>query len=301
MKIRTKRKIVWWIFLSILLITVIIFITCQIDHGLGPLHSKIGGRVNLTGDLPQHTDEIRVAAALTFPPRNINELLFSDMLQFKSGNEITNRNPEWEIYLPEGTYGVVAAIWKGDNQSWNISDVVGVYGVTFIGNVLTGLPRPVTIRNEYDVLDTINIAANLDRVNRDAAIKGRITFQGKWPEDTGITGVGAFFDIPKKNDPFDYFYKNAALDYGVKTFTEQYDYMLRVNSSDTLKYIAVLWIDTSFDLNQIHDIGFYPDPENPEIPGTVVVESNSSVSDINITVDFSAIGGSLIQNVREIM
>ena len=287
MKIRIKRKIVWWIFLSILLITVVIFITCQIDHGLGPLHSKISGRVYLSGDLPPHTDEIRVAAALTFPPRNINELLFSDMLQFKSGNKITNPSPEWKIYLPEGTYGVVAAIWKGDNQSWNISDVIGVYGVTFIGNVLTGLPQPVTIRNEYDVLDTINIIANLDRVNRDATIKGRITFQGKWPENTGITGVGAFFEIPEKNDPFDYFYKNAALDYGVKTFTEQYDYTLRVNSSDTLKYIAVLWIDDSFDLNQIHDIGFYPDSDDPEIPGTVVVEPNSSVSDINITVDFS--------------
>ena len=57
----------------------------------------------------------------------------------------------------------MAAIWKGDNQSWNISDVVGVYGVTFIGNVLTGLPQPVTIQHENHVLDTVNIIANLDR------------------------------------------------------------------------------------------------------------------------------------------
>jgi hypothetical protein len=298
MKNKTKRKIVLAVLLSILLIATVIFITCQIDHGLGPIHSKIGGRVYLQGNLPPHTDEIRIAAALTFPPRNINELLFSDMLQFKSGNTITNPAPEWEIYLPEGTYGVVAAIWKGDNQSWNISDVVGVYGATFVGNVLAGYPQPVTIQHENHVLDTIDIAANLNRVNRDATIKGKITFLGKWPENTGITGVGAFFDIPEPNDPFDYFYKNAALDYGVKTFTEEYDYMLRVNSSDTLKYIAVLWIDDSFDLNQIHDIGFYPDPENPEIPGIVVVEPNSSASNINITVDFSATGGSPIQNVR---
>jgi len=282
-----KRKILLTTLLSILSISIVILITCQIDHGLGPLHSKISGRVYLQGNLPPHTDEIRVAAALTFPPRNINELLFSDMLQFKSGSKITNPSPEWEIYLPEGTYGVVAAIWKEDNQSWNISDVVGVFGVTFIGNVLTGLPQPVTIRNEHDVLDTINIAANLNRVNRDAKIEGKITFLGKWPENTGITGVGAFFDIPEKNDPFDYFYKNAALDYGVTTFIKEYDYMLRVNSSDTLKYIAVLWIDTSFDLNQIHDIGFFPDPENPDNPGMVVVPAGSSVNDINITVDFS--------------
>ncbi len=287
MKIITKRKIFFTVLLSILSISAVIFITCQIDHGLGPLHSKISGRVYLSGDLPPHTDEIRIAAALAFPPRNINELLFSDMLQFKSGSTITNRNPEWEIYLPEGTYGVVAAIWKGDNQSWNISDVVGVYGVTFIGNVLTGLPQPVTIQHENHVLDTVNIIANLDRVNRDAKIEGKITFLGKWPENTGITGVGAFFDIPKPNDPFDYFYKNAALDYGVTTFIGEYDYKLLVNSSDTLKYIAVLWIDDSFDLNNIHDIGFYPDPEDPDKPGTVVVQPNSSVDNINMTVDFS--------------
>lgn len=298
MKNKPKQKSIYYLLILILPATILIWITCRIDHGLGPLHSKISGRVNLTGDLPKGTDEIRVAAALTFPPRNINELLFSDMLQFKSGNTITNWNPEWEIYLPEGTYGVVAAIWKGNNQSWNISDVIGVYGATFIGNVLSGLPQAVTIQNEHHVLDTINIEANLNRVNRDATIKGRITFQGKWPENTGITGVGAFFDIPVPNDPFDYFYKNAALDYSVTTFVEQYDYTLRVNSSDTLKYIAVLWIDNSFDLNNIHDIGFYPDPEDPDKPGTVTVQPNSSAEGIDMTVDFSAIGGSLITNVR---
>jgi hypothetical protein len=287
MKNKPKRKAISYLLITILSATIFMLITCQIDHGLGPLHSKISGRVNLSGELPRGTDEIRVAAALTFPPRNINELLFSDMLQFKSGNTITNRNPEWEIYLPEGTYGVVAAIWKGNNQSWNISDVIGVYGATFDGNVLIGLPKEVTIQHESHVLNTIDIDANLNRVNRDAMIKGRITFQGKWPENTGITGVGAFFDIPEPNDPFDYFYKNAALDYGVTTFVEQYDYTLRVNSSDTLKYIAVLWIDNSFDLNQIHDIGFYPDPEDPDKPGSVIVPANASIEGIDITVDFS--------------
>jgi hypothetical protein len=262
---------------------------CEIDHGLQPIHSKIGGHIRFTGDrVPRDTDEIRVAVIKDFPPRNLKELLFSDMIPFAAHDTVLIDTPvPWEIFVPPGEYDMVAVIWKENGESWNISDVVGVYGGFFLGDMLFPTYKAVLVPSADSEPDTIDIHANVNRVNRDAKISGTITFQGDWPRNTGIVGVGAFVDIPRKGDLIDYYLKNAALDYGVKAFVTEYGYQLRVRSADVLKYVAVIWIDASYDLTSIREIGFYADSKDSSKPGTVQAPYGKTAENINITVDFS--------------
>jgi len=144
---------------------------------------------------PFITDEVRVAVVPKFPPRTINELLFSDIIWANRDTLPADPRP-WEIYLPPGSYDIVAVIWKANNQSWNISDIIGVYGGTLIGDqLIPPFPfRPIVVE-ENSVIDTLHIVANLDRVNRDTLIQGRVQFLGPWPPNTGVVGIGAFWII----------------------------------------------------------------------------------------------------------
>jgi len=269
--------------------TGLILMRCDIDHGLRPIHSRIGGVIQFSGDrVPLDTDEIRVAVVKDFPPKSIQELLFSDMIPFRGPDTSVVQTPvPWEIFVPPGQYGMVAVIWKENNESWNISDVVGVYGGFFLGDVLFPTYKSVAVPSYDSEIDTIDIQANLNRVNRDAKISGTITFRGPWPANTGMIGVGAFLEIPQQGNVIDYYLKNAALAYGLPAFVDRTEYRLRVRSKDELKYVAVIWINSSFDLTSIRDVGFYADPNDPEQPKGLKVPYGQEASGIDITVDFS--------------
>jgi hypothetical protein len=275
-----KRRLIFFLSCCTCLIFLHIM-NCRIDHGLEPIYSKIGGNIFFTGEEPPKTEEVRVAVAKDFPPKRINQLLFSD------------RIPHWqdtayyEIYLPEGTYDVIAVIWKEKYGSWNISDIVGVYGGSFSGDLLFPTFKSVTIPHKDAVLDTIDIQANLNRVNRDAKIEGTVTFVGPWPQNTGTIAVGGFIEIPEKGNLIDYYFKSVYIDYSIPPFVEREDYLLRVHYTDTLKYISVLWIDDAFDLSSLRDIGFYKDPQDTTQPGMVTFTEDSTRTGIDITVDFS--------------
>jgi len=266
--------------------------SCEIDHGLEPIRSKIGGMVSFKGDKnPDLTDEVRVALVKQFPPKEINELLFSEII-LRNEDRLPVEPRHWEIYVTPGSYEIAAVIWKANNQSWNISDIVGIYGGAFVGDqLIPPFPfKPIVIPESGAVIDTINIEANLNRVNRDATVEGRITFGGPWPSNTGVVAIGAFTAVPAQGNIIDYLLKNVALDYSVSTFVDQADFRLRVRSSDVLKYVAVMWIEDSYDFNTIRDIGFYRDPADPSNPGTVTPKAGATTG-IDITVDFSHFGG----------
>ena len=279
----TPRKSLQWRGFLILFILLILSVPhCDIDHGLVPIQSRIGGNILFMGEPPSRTDEVRVAVVKDFPPRAINELLFSDQIPY---DQDTAR---WEIYLPPRRYAAVLVVWKEKNRSWNLSDIIGLYGGTFAGDMLLPTYKPVTVPDESAVMDTLDIEANLNRVNRDAAIEGTVTFNGEWPPNTGVVGIGAFFDIPLPGNIIDYFLKNVALEYNVPLNVPSYDYLLRVQSNvDTLKYVAALWIDDDYDLTSIRDIGFYRNPIDPDNPGNVLVYADSTTTGIDITVNFN--------------
>jgi hypothetical protein len=266
--------------------------SCEIDHGLEPIRSKIGGVVSFKGDKnPDLTDEVRVALVKKFPPKEINELLFSEIILNNSDRLPVNPRP-WEIYVSPGSYEIAAVIWKANNQSWNISDVIGIYGGSIVGDqVIPPFPfKPIVIPESGAIIDTINIETNLNKVNRDATVEGKITFVGQWPSNTGIVAIGAFIDIPAQGNILDYLLKNVALDYSVPINVDQAEYRLRIRSTDALKYMAVIWIADSFDFNTVRDIGYFRDPADTSKPG-IVTPKPGATTGIDIFVDFSRFGG----------
>jgi len=273
---------------KILFLSFCLLFSCTIDHGLEPIRSKIGGTVQFVGTQnPFITDEVRVAVVPKFPPRTINELLFSDIIWANRDTLPADPRP-WEIYLPPGSYDIVAVIWKANNQSWNISDIIGVYGGTFIGDqLIPPFPfRPIVVPEKNSVIDTLHIVANLDRVNRDTLIQGRVQFLGPWPSNTGVVGIGAFSEVPQKGNLLDYFFKNVALDYSIPPFVSSYLYRLRIRSTQHIRYVAVLWMNNAFDLNSMREIGFYQNPSDSTQPGEIQPKTGPYQA-IDITVHFS--------------
>jgi hypothetical protein len=266
-------------------------LACSVDHGLEPIRSKIGGRVFIAGDRnPDLTDEVRVAVLKKFPPKDITELTFSEIL-FGNSDQPPDTVP-WEIYLEPGSYEIAAVIWKANNESWNISDIIGMWGGQFLGDQL--IPPfpfvPIVLDGSRSVVDTIDIRANLNRVNRDAVIEGTVTFRGTWPSNTGVVGIGAFSEIPEPGNVLDYLLKNLALDYSVPTFTDRAAYRLRVRSTEKIRYLALMWINDAYDFGAIEDIGSSRDPADPSLPGSVD-PSGKRVTGVDITVDFPAAFG----------
>jgi hypothetical protein len=269
----------------------LVLLACSVDHGLEPIRSRISGRVFFTGDAnPTITDEVRVAVLKKFPPKDITELTFSEIV-FGNSDQPPDTVP-WEIYLEPGSYEIAAVIWKAHNQSWNISDIIGMWGGQFLGDQL--IPPfpfvPIELRGSRSVVDSIDITANLNRVNRDGLIEGTLTFLGEWPANTGVVGIGAFSEVPEPGNVLDYLLKNLALDYSVPTFTGSASYRLRVRSTEAIRYVALMWINDAFDFGAIRDIGSYRDPADPSRPGSVDATS-LHVSGVDITVDFAGASG----------
>lgn len=273
-----NRKICFTSTSLVILASLIGLTTCEIDHGLLPINSMIGGKLIITGEAPDGTDELRVGVIRTLPPASLTEILFSNQLPFDQDTV------EYEVFVPPGAYDAVAVIWKEQGQSYNISNIVGVYngglGALFI-------PVPVTVPNENATLNTININVDLERVNRDAEITGTVHFQGEWPPSTGLIAVGAFKKIPEPGNFLDYYFESIYIDYDLTPFTDASDYRLRVTGDSTVPYIAALWIDDTYDLGSIRDIGFYADPQNPGQPKAVVAPKDGILENLDFTVDFS--------------
>jgi len=255
-------------------------LSCQIDHGLEPIYSKISGKIFITGEAPENTDEIRVAIIKTFPPKRINELLFSDRIPYQTDTS------EYEIHVPPGTYDVIAVIWKEKHGPWNISDIVGVYGGIFLGDQLLPSYVPVTVPDNNAVVDTIDIPINLNIVNRPVTIEGNVTFQGEWPRNTGTMAVGAFTDKPAEGNFIDYYLKSVYIDFSLATFVTEDDYKLHVHLGDTLRYISVLWIDDTYDFTSLQDVGFYATEANPDQPDSIIT-NDTTYTGIDIQINFS--------------
>ena len=253
---------------------------CHIDHGLKPVESGIKGRVIFRGEFPTTTDQVRIAVARNFPPSQINQLLFSDPIDFRADTA------QYELFVPQGTYEVVGVMWKEHNQSWNISDLIGVYGGLYIDDVYVPAYNPVSLPSSHSYPDSIDILADFSRVNRDAKIQGTVIFEGDWPSNSGLVAVAAFTAIPEVGNFTDYYFKSIYIDYSIQPYASQGPFQLRVSSQIPIPYIAVLWIDDEFNLGSALDVGFYEDPEHPGEPGSMTLSPNSIVTGIQITVRF---------------
>lgn len=268
------------IFTSIALFFTTLFLinNCTIDHGLSPLQGRIKGKIfflNRTSEVLNKTDQIRVAVAKSFPPTEFTELITTGPLPKWEGDTI-----HYELVVPFGTYNILGIVWKGKSAPWNLSDVIGYYR-----EGLDLLPATIEVSEENPIVEPIDLFADFRLVVREALVTGTIFYEGAWPEETEIIGIGAFTEIPNPNNIFSLLNVSSAK-IGIPIFVPSYQYTLPVGAG-TYKYIGLFWKAKNTPFTDIRYLGFYSDPGDHQIPGTVTVTKGDTIRDIDMHVDFT--------------
>jgi hypothetical protein len=208
--------------------------------------------------------------------------------------------------VPKGEYAAVFAIWKEEDKSFNPADIIGLYGDLF-----TGEPIPVSITDDHMVAENTDIEIDFAKVLRNAKIEGRIDYVKNgapapaeaWPSNTGVVAMGVFREIPAgfSQNNFDIQAMNSSRPFVPDDFNllltfevlpvrvQQYEYRLRVSPAD-VKLVALFWLpegDILTVINRIQVLGFYRDPNSPQLPGQFTIGENQTVSGIDITAEFA--------------
>jgi hypothetical protein len=263
---------------AVFLIALLLLAGCKINHGLSPNLGTIRGKVifqHRTSKVLMVTDEIRVAVAHRFPPTEFTELITSPPLPKWEGDTVA-----YELVVPFGTYQILGVVWKAKGRPWNLSDVMGYYH-----KGLNLFPEPITVTPEHPVVDSVDVWADFSLVVRDALITGTITYEGAWPPETEIMGIGAFTFVPDPNNIWNLLNVSSAK-IGIPIFVRSYEYTLPV-SAGIYRYIGLFWKAKGTPLTAIRYLAFYEDPQHPGQPGTVAVSEGDTLRGIDIHVDFS--------------
>ncbi|MFQ5632589.1 MAG: hypothetical protein ACE5I1_27795, partial [bacterium] len=104
---------------------VIFSLSCEIDHGLAPIQTKIMGHVIFDGPSPgSNVAEVRVAATKNFPPQNLTtDVIYSNQLEFSRDPGRTQPDTaRFEISAPPGEYQALGVLWRESGRSWEITN-----------------------------------------------------------------------------------------------------------------------------------------------------------------------------------
>jgi len=159
----------------------LLLLACNDESGIKPPTQVSGfsGTITFSGAWPQDTDQIRLAAALKFPPSTIADILLGDALP-TGVDSIT-----YTFYTQPVTLQAVGVVWKEKEQAWDATNIIGYYFPT--ENHLS--PGGVTVSRKDEIVPDIDIACDLTKVKRavNSAIGGKLRVQGSWP--AGATKV----------------------------------------------------------------------------------------------------------------
>lgn len=159
--------------LFIIVISLFAF-TCDMDHGLEPIRSGISGTINYVGDWPENTAEVRIVAATTFPPTDINDLIIGDILPIGGDSTI------YIFYLDPGDY-YIGLVWREREAAWGIQSIFGIYtnpGDSFAPGLIT-IPDDTTVVTGKDITADFAYARRASQ----SSISGTVKFSGNWPEN----------------------------------------------------------------------------------------------------------------------
>jgi len=270
-----------YLVLFIVIFLVLLIIACEIDHGLYPVSYKISGKVHFfKGEPPENTDRIEVFALKEFPPQDPQNFLYlgrSGRIDYQQG-----RSVDYEIQVSNTSYQLIGLLWKEKDEDWSLTGLMGFY----TGGLQSFFPDSVVITKENPVADSVDIYANWDVVSKDAAVSGKITYQGDWPEDTQLVLLGIYPLKPASDFSFILF---ENLDYTQPIFTDSSSFRLPVNAG-VYNYVVLYWVGKSIkNLSDLVEIGIYKEKNNLEEPGRVTVSSDQEVTNININVNFNEI------------
>ncbi|MFZ5519288.1 MAG: hypothetical protein ACOY90_21835 [Candidatus Zhuqueibacterota bacterium] len=258
----------------ILIIISLSLTTCNVDHGIAPLPGKVEATVYFRGTPPEDTQGIYLTVAPVFPPHAINELYHSP-----NSLPIDLDTVHAEMELPYGHYEAISLWWYSTETKSNLADVLSI--PLDIDNSL--LPMSFDITQDNPVFE-IDLYANWNKVNRDAAIEGTIYFNGPFPENTLATAIAAYQFMPEEN--IHYLLWLKSMDFSIDT--NPYHFRLPIRHG-SVNYLAVFWLPERAALSDFQTIGLYRDPNNPAQPGKLSIKADSVISDIDIYADWSLI------------
>lgn len=256
----------------------LLYYACEDDSGIRPdfFEGTVRGTLKIRTVVPDTTDEIRVALAKEFPPSSLQGLITSGVIPVQKDPDITSQDVPYEMQAPLGTYEAALVIWKAKEASFQLTDIVGIYGDLDEFKLF-----PIVLTKEQPVAENVDIAVDLSRVDRRSSIQGTITFVGEWPENTAIVALVVLeklTDLTRGIPP-----AIAFIPEGVETF----DYTLRV-AAGTYNFVFVAWLPIGeFDLSRLRVLGVYEDPDRPGSTGSVTVRQDETVTGIDIVADFA--------------
>lgn len=261
---------------------------CHVDSGLKPLPGKFVVEVTFLGEAPENTEGIYLVVMPKFPPQAINYLYHSpNSLPVNEDTVIT------EMYLPYGDYEAYCLWWYSTESESNLADILALPVEALIENSQIVIePIGFSITEENPVVEE-ELTADWDKVRRNAMIEGTVTFNGDFPSNTYATAIGAYVSEP--TDPIHYLTLLKTIDisvgpdsknYNAKNRTYQYKLPIR---SGIVRYLAVFWMPEQSDLTSFYSVGYYPDPENADVPGVLNISENENLKGIDIQVDWSLI------------
>ncbi len=161
-----------WVLLFILL-------ACNDDSGIAPTPTGFQGTIRFTGGWPEDTDEIRLAAALKFPPTTLSDVILGEVLP------IGRDSLAYTFYTAPVELSAVGVVWKEKGQPWDPTNIIGFYFPT--DDHLS--PGRVIVDDSGDLVPGIDIVADLSKAKRtvNSFISGMLRVQGAWP--SGATDV----------------------------------------------------------------------------------------------------------------
>lgn len=264
--------------------------SCSYDHGLDPVPSRIKGTIIFQGGPPPfYVSEARIVVAKNVPPENFTtDVIFSDPLPFnRDESHVGPDSVQYEMVVEPGVYTITAILWRQQSQSWNIGNIIGLYGVDFARFQFA--PKEIVINNESLIADSVDIPAYWELTKRDARIAGTIRFkdfQNTWRPDTDFFVLGYYSEIPRSQ--FDYLNFQSFQFILQQTPVASYSYSTPV-SSGKYKFIALFWKGKNTSLNEIKAIGFYQCPNDEKWPNSVNAAAGAPVNNIDFEADFSTL------------
>lgn len=259
---------------AVIIIAFMIWLSCEIDHGIAPLPAKLIATVVFRGASPETTQGIYLVVMPNFPPHAINELHHSpNSLPIDQDTVVT------EMELPYGNYEAVALWWYSKETKSNLADVLAL--PLDISNDL--LPLGFELTKENPIAE-IELYADWNRVDRDAAIEGTIYFNGPFPANTMATAVAAYMLKPEESVHYLLWLKS--IDFSIDQ--NPYNYRLPLRRG-TVAYIAVFWLPERAALSDFITVGIYEDPNKPGQPGKLNIKANQVIKNIDIHADWSNI------------
>jgi hypothetical protein len=259
--------------LLILSVFILLQAGCEIDHGLAPIPGKLRARVAFRGTPPEDTQGVYMIVAPQFPPHAINELY-----QSPNSLPVGQDTVYTEIDLPYGHYEAFGLWWYSKDTRSNLADILALPH-----DGITGEPIGFDLSPEEPIAEKV-MHANWGDMNRDAALKGTVYFDGDFPSNTNITAVAAFSGRPITS--IHYLVWLRAIDITIETGVRSHQFNLPVKSGH-IGYIAIFWLAENAPIYDIKIIADARDPSNPEKVWSKTLHADETVEGIEIHVDWN--------------